>query len=224
MKWLGSPYNAQWYQSPPTCANCITLMIQRATPWAPTPLCTPKDPHRAIISLQFPPVITGARGGAAADAEPSPHELAAGYLRAELPGRKPRRTKETGTICPVAVCNLWSSRMKNDYKKLLLIISFSYSPAPATNFSLFHLWVWQLSARGPFLRLIPGAGSPWASLDARNSDIKKKRGGKENWGNKALTYPKSHLNRSRKALSTFLNISFVSILYYLQGIFFNSPF
>lgn len=71
----------------------------------------------------------------------------------------------------------------------LLFLFFS-----ATNFSLFHLWVWQCPACGPFLWFIPGAGSTWASLQAWNNDTKKRRGEKENWGNRALTYSKSHLN------------------------------
>lgn len=183
MKWLGSPYNAQWYQSPPMPAYCITLMIQRATPWAPAPLCTPNNPCRTTIALHFLPVAIGARGSTAVDTELSPHGLAAGYLRAELPGRKPNRIKEIGTVCLVAVCNLWSSRMKNYYKYSYLVtfnnLLFLFS-CPCHKFQFIRLCVWQPSACGPFLWLVPGAGSPWASLEARNSDIKKKRAEKEN--------------------------------------------
>lgn len=161
-------------------------MIQRATPWAPTLLCTPNDPSRTTISLHFPPVIIGA-----AYTELSPCGLTAGYLQAELTGRKPNRTKERGSIYPVAG-NLWSSRIKK-----IITVTFNnhlFLFFPAINFSLFHLWVWQCSACGPFLWLIPGAGFIWASLQAWNNAIKKRRGEKENRGNRALTYSKSHLN------------------------------
>lgn len=169
----------------------------KGNPWSSPSSVYPKGPSQSHCLSPFPSSYHWGKRRRCGWHWAEPTRTGCWVLCAELPGRKPNITKEIGTVCPVAVWKLWSSRMKNYYKYSYLVtfnnLLFLFScPCHRFQFILFvsltALCTWS----------IPLARSWWRfSLGftrGKKQWHQKEKGRERRRGNKALTYSKSHLN------------------------------
>lgn len=132
----------------------------------PSTLCSSNNTHRTTIYLPSLTAIIGAGGQYYHQhwAEPTWTGFWAPAYRTAR--QKSDRREEIGTLFHAAVHNSEEKDEKFLQIQFLLIISFSYSPAPATIFSFRYV--------SPILQLISCPGFSWVLLEARKTDIKRK--------------------------------------------------